>query len=235
MKRFLLLVILISACAVPTKAPATASEISGFEYMPLPNGQSITYWFASMTGYYHPDTHMLDGWTATYITDMVITNSRIDASMPYFLGNQQLYNAIQLKDGALFNLYSGPAVTGKGITYWGEYGGAGGACVFPAEAYITKNPIAGEVIDVSSRIYYGCDTMRPSLYTDKYHWRYQTTWVSGDMVRTDLAEYNHELDPAAKDTVYTYFFQKDVGIVQILWGSWDHATNRVTGYWMGKK
>lgn len=224
----------------------TSDSVTGFEYNPLPDNGQINYWGATMQGYYHHDTHTLDMWTWQAAPPRTISFSRTKSVCPLWFGGTELVASydhpigtsnlpIGAEPGSAI-LYNAFSVSSTGIPYWGELANPNGI-VMPAEAIITKNPVVGEVIEAWSVTYTGCNTQ--VLYPS-FHWRYQTTahydtWNGySDVIRTDLVEYAHESDPTAKDWVYTYFFVRGIGMVNVVWGKLDPLTNMVDGWAIGK-
>lgn len=207
---------------------------TGFEYNPLPNGGHLDYWGATMQGYYHHDTHTLDMWTWQPMDGRVMTFEKIDGACPYWFGSMAMWASYDTHPMGM-TLYNTPQVSADGIVYWGEVMNPRGV-VLPGEAIVTKNPVVGEVVEAHSRVYMGCNS---EMLFPSYHWRYQTTeryaeWNGyHDVVRTDLIEYNHETIPTALDWVYTYFFARDIGMVNVIWGMMDPQTSMVDGWAIG--
>ena len=211
---------------------------SGFEYNPLTDGEMYVYWLASMTGYYRPD-HILDSWGLTYKRNVATSFSATAGVCRHFFGNEILYGSYNHEISTpatpinpATTLYVGVGIDSKGVPYLGETVNPMGV-IMPREAIITKNPKVGEVIEERSKVYGSCDAH--DLIHNTYHWRYQTTAIYStwggfaNVVRTDLHEYNTEIDPSKCDMVYSYFFAENIGIVALYWGVWDGTFNTPNG------
>lgn len=141
-------------------------------------------------------------------------------SCPAFSGTKmQWENPVGNKTRSLKN---GPGVSSNDIYYIGEGINENDNFIYPYEAILTYNPIAGEVIEQRSKVFTSC--LDNTVIVPSFHWKYKTiahyeTWGGfADVWRTGL----HEI---TSNHVYNYIFAKDIGMVDFWHGSIDKYNN----------
>ena len=255
MKRLLTLLALIAA---PSFASLTPGMSTGNPYYPLTGSSRITYQVNKITGVWHPNSFQLDVMSRALLTDDAapqfglpvgskLQPQTIDVTVSQCaqkFGNTPLFVARYLRPGQSFTPFNFDASvqdrvdTAYGIPYVGEAIAPNGVVHLPSIAKITMTPVAGQKIDVYSRIKASCASEADAVPGNPYfHWQYMTiahydTWGSmQDVWRTGLYELEGN---NGNGVVYNYVFQRNVGMVHFWYGNLDKATNTVNGfeYWM---
>jgi len=197
--------------------PAQANGITTYPYMP--NKQSMEYLVFDITGVWDESTSQLSITTQSAPLK-TLTISPEPYNCPAFSGT--LMQWTKENGTSAGSLKNGVMVSSSGTYYLGEAITENDSFIFPYEAILTYNPIAGETIEEVSRVFASCydnTVVMPAIY-----WKYKTiahykVWGGfSDVWRTGLREYtsNH---------VYNYIFAKNIGMVDFWHGSIDENNN----------
>jgi len=197
--------------------PAQANGVTNYPYMP--NKQSIEYLVFDITGVWDENTSQLSITTQSAPLK-TLTISPEPYNCPAFSGT--LMQWTKENGTSAGSLKNGVMVSSSGTYYLGEAITENNSFIYPYEAILTYNPIAGETIEEVSRVFASCydnTVVIPAIY-----WKYKTiahykVWGGfSDVWRTGLREYtsNH---------VYNYVFAKNIGMVDFWHGSIDENNN----------
>ena len=225
-------VILLFGVATYSHAQSTGS---GFEYLPF--GKTLYFERIPVTGVFDPVSKQISISTRDYASAIYFEESYsalFAGCAP--LGNETLYVKYEHGIGtpefpidfsqSLENIIS---ISPNGIPYIGEVQNVG-AAVFTPEALITKSPVAGETISGYSRVTKSCSNS--TVVYPSFHWEYKTiahyaNWgIYTDVWRTYLGEY--ATSPTAI-VVYNYAFARNLGNVDVWWGTYNPSTNAFVG------
>ena len=217
------------------------SQGTGYPYYPLTSGTSITYQVFVITGTWHPTEGKLDVNSRTYVNSQTIYYYYSLGTCPSFFGQGPLFLKYYTVGGPVTpsptpipsqSLQDGGWVSSNGITYIGEainnLGPGNGNVEIPFIGLLTKNPVAGEIMNETTTVYSACDNPTVIEYLP---WSYRTiehlaqwgdfadVWRTGLWERnTSATDGNHQPIPGAKDRVYNFIFQNGVGMVNFWYG-----------------
>lgn len=198
-------------------SPAQANGITAYSYMP--NNQSIEYLVFDITGTWDESTSQLS--ITTQSAPLKILSILPEPyNCPAFSGT--LMQWTKENGTSAGSLKNGVMVSSNGKYYLGEAINESNNFIYPYEALLTYNPVAGETIEEVSRIFTSCENN--TVIIPAFHWKYKTiahyeSWGDySDVWRTGLHEYtsNH---------VYNYIFAKNIGMVDFWHGSIDENNN----------